>query len=316
MSENMDAMSSNDTPNAAVGRTFQVWDYSPSHRTLLVRSPGTGDLPENFDLRFTGVSHVDLPTRFTLTSISSVNLPSKEGLSREFLIIHTSGHGAVRAERLIAEENAKGLFEGLSDASARVQDSSIRFEFDVLAALQSAFPDAQVLLNKSDGPDIEVTKGNRRALVDAMWTSESSPIRQVRSRVMGRVDRWKQDDLADTPLFVVVGGLRASEVAAALPDHLLTAFGARAEAVVWDAAGRRRLIERIESAVAPKRASASSDLEVFRDSGGGHRWRLRARNGETLAVSESYATSAAASAAASAMRAAVSDVHIVERADG
>lgn len=43
-------------------------------------------------------------------------------------------------------------------------------------------------------------------------------------------------------------------------------------------------------------------LEVYTDRAGGHRWRLKAGNGEIVAVSESYTTRASAKKSAESMK--------------
>jgi len=46
----------------------------------------------------------------------------------------------------------------------------------------------------------------------------------------------------------------------------------------------------------------STKFELYTDVGGGHRWRLKAGNGETVAISESYTTRSAAKKSAENVR--------------
>ena len=43
-------------------RMFRVWEYRVSHSQLLLRSPKNDAEPENHDVIFFGVEHLDLPT--------------------------------------------------------------------------------------------------------------------------------------------------------------------------------------------------------------------------------------------------------------
>lgn len=278
-------------PTWASGRTFQVWDYTPSHRTLLARCPGGGPAGDNIDIRFTGVRRVDLETKFEIHEVQRFPEAAAGALRLfRFLLIGSSGYGCVVAEELTFDQNSNALFEGLPDASARTFEDAKRLELAVFTVLESQFPEATVSSNQPGRPDFEVAIGERRAFIEVIRSNEDPVERQVRRLVMNRVPRWDATAVRNAPLVVVIGGLRPESLVKALPAHLTTGLGhPNIDAVVWDDFGPKTLGRKLENFLRPTTPGASA-FQVFQDSAGNFRWRLKATNGEIIATGESFAT--------------------------
>jgi hypothetical protein len=60
-------------------RRFCLWDYSVSHKQMLLRSPKSPDLPMNVDIVMWGVEYLDLAT--TLVEVA-MTAPSVEEFTR------------------------------------------------------------------------------------------------------------------------------------------------------------------------------------------------------------------------------------------
>lgn len=60
-------------------RYFQLWDYSVSHKQMLLRSPKSPDVAMNFDIVLWGVEYIDLATSLQGLSITS---PTCEDVTR------------------------------------------------------------------------------------------------------------------------------------------------------------------------------------------------------------------------------------------
>lgn len=50
----------NDETIDLTGRTFQLWDYSPSMRRMLIRSPQAPGIDFNIDIIFWAITHIDI----------------------------------------------------------------------------------------------------------------------------------------------------------------------------------------------------------------------------------------------------------------
>jgi hypothetical protein len=57
-------------------RRFKLWDYNVSHNQLLIRSSKSENTNTNIDIKFIGVSYINLPA--TITDISFVEPISEE----------------------------------------------------------------------------------------------------------------------------------------------------------------------------------------------------------------------------------------------
>ena len=55
------------------GRTFQVWAYSVSHQSLLLRSTRENPHPTRVDVLFKGVARLSLPTTLTELAIQQAD---------------------------------------------------------------------------------------------------------------------------------------------------------------------------------------------------------------------------------------------------
>ena len=78
-----------------VGRSFQVWDYSPSLSRLLIRSPRRNDAELNVDIIFMGVDYINLRTMLGEISISTEEATDKN--HRLFLLQSAEGLWTVDA---------------------------------------------------------------------------------------------------------------------------------------------------------------------------------------------------------------------------
>lgn len=223
------------SPVPLAGRRFQLWDYSPSHKTLLLRSPHGPKNDGNIDVRFTGVKQVNVESVMTLTNIAAAST----GLTKPKLSVYSLMDGArlcgsVVAERLDISSNRKSLFDALPDAGARTYEAIAHFEVDVHAALKSAIPAAGVHRfqnpDERDASDFEIVHAGSRAMVDLMWTSE----RPAEDQARDRAEAWANGLDSDTSLLIVVGGLQALEVSAPLERRLRQQMpDAKTEVVVW-----------------------------------------------------------------------------------
>src|SRR5690348_4830420 len=102
-------------------QAFKVWDYSVSHRQLLLRSAAE-DSGSNVDLIFTDVSYVQLGTRLedlvvrSATSSELRTLASRVGHvvdPSEAFVLEATGvpPGFVVAANVVVEKNDLDLFE-------------------------------------------------------------------------------------------------------------------------------------------------------------------------------------------------------------
>ncbi len=65
-------------------RRFKIWDYNISHSQMLIRSPKDDENNTNVDIKFIGVSYVNLPT--VITDILFLE-PSIEEISKITFLI-------------------------------------------------------------------------------------------------------------------------------------------------------------------------------------------------------------------------------------
>jgi hypothetical protein len=66
------------------GRHFQLWDYSPSHSRLLIRSPRRNENDYNLDIIFFGVDHMDIDD--VLGEISIHTHSSSDDIHKRFVL--------------------------------------------------------------------------------------------------------------------------------------------------------------------------------------------------------------------------------------
>jgi hypothetical protein len=219
-------------------RGFQMWDYSPSHRVLLLRSPAQSDDDKNIDLVFRGVRDIQLATFVSLMPFTPFEEEAETGPEGDPLTryeIPSRGHRySVLAESYNFEENDQDLFETIPDATRSLRVTGRQYELSVVSALSAALPTYQVRPTEL-GVDVELTRGAARVLVEIKRTDATPPERLIRRLVTQLVSQL--GDVArstNTGVLVVLGG-SSSAVAAELQRHLVTALGSyEVRAVPWD----------------------------------------------------------------------------------
>jgi hypothetical protein len=114
-----------------IDRTFKLWDYHVSHNHLLLRSPkspGTNlNLPANtnVDIKFFGVSYLNIPTMLRGCSIVAANieeittidalLPNRSDLDRIFIISSAGNRYLVVAASYEISEKDLDIFQTTLD---------------------------------------------------------------------------------------------------------------------------------------------------------------------------------------------------------
>jgi hypothetical protein len=104
-----------------INRKFQLWEYSVSHGSLLLRSPKRGEDKNNIDIVFAGVEYVSAPRHFHSLAIDDANpdelasislVLDKKVNSKNVTILVTEGkrHAIVAAVMKI-EENEMEMFD-------------------------------------------------------------------------------------------------------------------------------------------------------------------------------------------------------------
>jgi hypothetical protein len=92
------------------GRSFQVWDYSPSLQRLLIRSPRRNEREPNIDIIFMGVDYFDLRT--LLGEISSIQTEEvREKNHQKYLLETAEGLHTVEAFACSIETSDTDIFE-------------------------------------------------------------------------------------------------------------------------------------------------------------------------------------------------------------
>jgi len=104
-------------------RRFELWDYSPSHSRLLLRSPRnqTEGTTTNLDVIFRGVDRIDLPTLFhglTITEDPEQVHPDRE--PGQYLVTYllrtATGEFRIDALRFSSNENRMEIFDSPLDS--------------------------------------------------------------------------------------------------------------------------------------------------------------------------------------------------------
>jgi hypothetical protein len=121
-------------------RQFRVFDYSPSHSQLLIRSSINKDYQTNIDIIFFGVEYIqinlflngisiDNDSNDTLTNVQ--NEPSRNDLNRIFKIISENRHYHIEAGFFKVYENTLEFSEsslGLASPMGRENEISSSVE--------------------------------------------------------------------------------------------------------------------------------------------------------------------------------------------
>ena len=102
-------------------RTFKLWDYNVSHNQLLIRSPKNEDINSNIDLKFVGVSYLNIPTLFEGCSFVEPSpdeideityvLKGKFNIDNIFVIFTSKKRYIVVAKSCQFSENNLDIFE-------------------------------------------------------------------------------------------------------------------------------------------------------------------------------------------------------------
>ncbi len=97
-------------------RRFQFCDYNVSHNQLLIRSPKNKEFNTNIDIKFIGVSYLDIPTtmRGFLFSEPSIDEASKIKLNLPGTTLEIFGHEAEKWEKLKEAYNNENPFINLT----------------------------------------------------------------------------------------------------------------------------------------------------------------------------------------------------------
>jgi hypothetical protein len=105
-------------------RIFKIWDYNVSHNQLLIRSPRNESLgvATNIDIKFRGVSHMNIPTSFNGCEIVEPNLEEINEIKyitsnnniadiSIFIILSAGKRYSVTASSCKISENDMDIFE-------------------------------------------------------------------------------------------------------------------------------------------------------------------------------------------------------------
>jgi hypothetical protein len=225
---------SEQVPSAGFPLAFQLWDYSPSHRTLLYRSPPINDVDPNTDLQFKGVRHIAAPTLIHLIPfrpLPETSLTWEDG--DKVKRYNISGSHSITAESYSFASNSNDLFE-LPDATARTRWSGHDYELAVVAALSKTLESVEPVRSADSGVDLELMVGESRIYVEVKRVDATPPARLVRRVVMQLSAALGGGRLGGDSLLVVLSGA-SSPIVAELEKHLVTALGTyKVSAVSWE----------------------------------------------------------------------------------
>lgn len=217
-------------------RVFQLWDYAPTHRTLLYRSPAQDERDANIDLRFVGVR--------SIAAASSIEIPAMQQVRRiplgaehgvEIWKFEMSDTNSVIAEDYYFDQNYKDIFDALPGASSDRAISSDRFEKSAISALRLALPSWTAVEPPSApaGLDLIMSEGAKVMFVEIRRTEATPPRRAIRQIVMKIASALSRNDLKDARLLVVVGG-QSPDFIEELNRHLFSALGSHASSIDWE----------------------------------------------------------------------------------
>jgi hypothetical protein len=110
-------------------RTFQMWDYHSSHSQLLLRSPKRPGITTNIDIKFFGVSYLNIPTIIRGCSIVEASaeeieivdalLPNRSDASDIFIISSAGNRYPIVAINYKISENTLDIFQTTLDRDDR-----------------------------------------------------------------------------------------------------------------------------------------------------------------------------------------------------
>lgn len=237
-------------------RLYRLWDYTPSHGQLLIRSLADGFHPRNDDYLFAGVAWLNLPesiTELVVEPMGPVEMRGAEQLQRYALLSRGEGEALVEVGQIIAETYQHDVNDrDFGDSSLRVSppSSGRDFERQVLGAL-SRVPWADMTVPPADmGIDaLLTTPHGERVLVEAKYVAGRSVPKGIRATVMSLIRTLdRQSNIAG--VLVILGG--ADEAYEdELRRHLSAALSGRPQArlVRWDPlAGWEALVEAVGAA--------------------------------------------------------------------
>jgi hypothetical protein len=106
-------------------RTFQLWDYNVSHSHLLLRSPKCPGIDTNIDIKFFGVSYLNIPTIIRGCSIVEANseeietihslFPNRSDATEIFIIASAGNRYSIVAVAYKISENELDIFQTTLD---------------------------------------------------------------------------------------------------------------------------------------------------------------------------------------------------------
>ncbi|PSB59463.1 hypothetical protein [Chamaesiphon polymorphus] len=116
---------------STIDRTFKLWDYHTSHNHLLLRSPKSPDSNHtppantNIDIRFFGVSYLNIPTLLRGCEIVEANVekintidslfPNRTAENKIFIIVSAGSRYLVVAVGYEISENDLDIFQTILD---------------------------------------------------------------------------------------------------------------------------------------------------------------------------------------------------------
>lgn len=111
-------------------RRLAFWDYSVSHKELLVRSAASASDPMNLDLVFIAVDHIQGATRFppgetTLAELTDDEASLRGWLGTEWRSESTSVFAFLHAEKVVCFVTAARVFK--KENSLGPKESSLSF---------------------------------------------------------------------------------------------------------------------------------------------------------------------------------------------
>ena len=225
--------------------SLQVWEYTVSHRQLLLRRPSTPTDPHNHDYLFVGVQFVSLPTLIpaaTVVDIASLDRDEvpvpifelRRGLT-QYVVRGRDAWGFVIAEAMRESTTEGDPFDPGVERWGDARSAAERFERQALLALSSLQPVLEPRIPSNSltaSLDALVELNHRRIGVEVKWVNPNIANAPVRSRVIRSIESlggWI-DHLDGLVFVVATRSPRAIEEARA---HLRTAFPIDTEVIGW-----------------------------------------------------------------------------------
>jgi hypothetical protein len=177
--------------------SLQVWEYTVSHRQLLLRRPSTPTDPHNHDYLFVGVQFVSLPTLIpaaTVVDIASLDRDEvpvpifelRRGLT-QYVVRGRDAWGFVIAEAMRESSTEGDPFDPGVERWGDARSAAERFERQALLALSSLQPVLEPRIPSNSltaSLDALVELNHRRIGVEVNWV-KSPPVAHAPSKRPG-----------------------------------------------------------------------------------------------------------------------------------